>query len=72
VHVSSLAAVGPCINGKPVDENTEPKPVSEYGKSKLLGEKAVQFYIDKVPVTIVRPPAVYGPRDSDFLTFFKW
>lgn len=71
VHVSSLAAVGPCINGKPVDENTEPKPVSEYGRSKLLGEKAVQFYIDKVPVTIVRPPAVYGPRDSDFLTFFK-
>ncbi len=71
VHVSSLAAVGPCKNGKPVDENTLPAPVSEYGKSKLLGEKAVESFKDKLPITIIRPPAVYGPRDSDFLTFFK-
>jgi len=71
VHVSSLAAVGPCRDGKPVDEKTEPAPVSEYGKSKLLGEKAVEFFKDRLPITIIRPPAVYGPRDSDFLTFFK-
>lgn len=71
VHVSSLAAVGPCVNSKPVTESTEPHPVSEYGKSKLLGEKAVEFFKDKLPITIIRPPAVYGPRDSDFLTFFK-
>ncbi|ACI21116.1 NAD-dependent epimerase/dehydratase family protein [Thermodesulfovibrio yellowstonii] len=71
VHVSSLAAVGPCRDGKPVDEKTEPAPISEYGKSKLMGEKAVEFFKDKLPITIIRPPAVYGPRDSDFLTFFK-
>lgn len=71
VHVSSLAAVGPCRDGIPVDEKTEPAPVSEYGKSKLLGEKAVEFFKERLPVTIIRPPAVYGPRDSDFLTFFK-
>ncbi|MCX8033926.1 MAG: NAD(P)-dependent oxidoreductase [Thermodesulfovibrio sp.] len=71
IHLSSLAAVGPCREGKPVDEETEPAPVSEYGKSKLLGEKAVDFFKDKLPITIIRPPAVYGPRDSDFLTFFK-
>ncbi len=71
VHVSSLAAVGPCREGKPVDENTEPAPVSEYGKSKLMGEKSVLFFKDKIPITIIRPPAVYGPRDSDFLSFFK-
>jgi len=71
VHVSSLAATGPCRNGNPVTEETEPAPVSEYGKSKLLGEQAVNFFNDKIPITIVRPPAVYGPRDSDFLTFFK-
>lgn len=71
VHVSSLAAVGPCRNGNPVDEKTSPTPVSEYGKSKLLGEKAVESYKNKVSITIIRPPAVYGPRDSDFLTFFK-
>ncbi|GAB5045935.1 NAD-dependent epimerase/dehydratase family protein [Thermodesulfovibrio sp. TK110] len=71
VHVSSLAATGPCVNSNPVTEDTEPSPVSEYGKSKLLGEKAVKFFKDKIPITIIRPPAVYGPRDRDFLTFFK-
>lgn len=71
VHVSSLAAVGPCRDSKPVDEFTEPAPVSEYGKSKLMGERVVYHLRDKIPITIIRPPAVYGPRDSDFLTFFK-
>ncbi|MGB9711064.1 MAG: NAD-dependent epimerase/dehydratase family protein [Thermodesulfovibrio sp.] len=71
IHVSSLAAVGPCLDGIPVTEDTEPSPVSEYGRSKLLGEQAVKFFKDKIPITIIRPPAVYGPRDSDFLTFFK-
>lgn len=71
VHISSLAAVGPCRNSKPVDELTEPDPVSEYGKSKLMGERVVNYYREKIPITIVRPPAVYGPRDTDFLTFFK-
>ncbi|MDW7998844.1 MAG: NAD(P)-dependent oxidoreductase [Thermodesulfovibrio sp.] len=71
VHVSSLAAVGPCKDGFSVTENTEPSPVSDYGKSKLLGERAVIFFKDKIPITIIRPPAVYGPRDIDFLTFFK-
>lgn len=72
IHVSSLAAVGPCLEGKPVTETTEPHPVSEYGKSKLLGEKTVESFKDRLPITIIRPPAVYGPRDTDFLTFFKF
>lgn len=71
VHISSLAAVGPCVNSNPVTEETKPSPVSEYGKSKLMGEQAVLFFRDKIPVTIIRPPAVYGPKDRDFLTFFK-
>ncbi len=71
IHVSSLAAVGPCNDCAPVDENTAPHPVSEYGKSKLLGEQAVEHFKEKIPITIIRPPAVYGPRDTDFLTFFK-
>ncbi|WP_353684265.1 NAD(P)-dependent oxidoreductase [Thermodesulfovibrio sp. 3907-1M] len=71
IHVSSLAAAGPCVDGTPVTEDTPPSPVSEYGRSKLLGEQVVKFFKDKIPITIIRPPAVYGPRDSDFLTFFK-
>src|SRR3954470_2428325 len=35
VYVSSLAAVGPSPDGKPVHEDAEPRPVTQYGRSKL-------------------------------------
>ena len=71
IYLSSLSATGPGKNGAPVNEDSKPKPVSHYGESKLAGERAVLKHHDKVPVTILRPPAVYGPRDRDFLVFFK-
>jgi nucleoside-diphosphate-sugar epimerase len=71
VYLSSLAAAGPSNNGSPLGEDTEPRPVSSYGRSKLDGEKAVLKYKDTIPVTILRPSAVYGPRDKDFFLFFK-
>lgn len=71
IHLSSLAAVGPSRNGTPLDETVKPTPVSAYGRSKLEGEAAVLRYKELLPVTIIRPPAVYGPRDRDFYLFFK-
>jgi nucleoside-diphosphate-sugar epimerase len=71
VYLSSLAAIGPGEPGRPVDENTPARPVSSYGRSKLEGERAVLAYKGSIPVTILRPPAVYGPRDTDFLVMFK-
>ncbi len=71
IYLSSLSATGPSNNGKPLREDVEPCPVSNYGKSKLEGEKAVLKYRDSIPITILRPSAVYGPRDRDFLIFFK-
>jgi nucleoside-diphosphate-sugar epimerase len=71
VYLSSLAAAGPSAEGKPLTEDAEPKPVSEYGKSKLGGERHVFAQSGKMPFTIIRPPAVYGPRDSQFLIVFK-
>lgn len=71
VYLSSLTATGPSKNGTPVDENIETEPVSSYGKSKLEGERIVLKYKDFLPITIIRPPAVYGPRDRDFYVFFK-
>src|ERR1700744_2947892 len=42
VHVSSLAACGPCVADTPVNEETAPAPISHYGKSKLEGELALR------------------------------
>jgi len=71
VYLSSLSAAGPSTNGTPLQEDSSPSPVSNYGRSKLEGEKAVLKYKDLIPFTILRPPAVYGPRDKDLLIFFK-
>jgi len=71
LYVSSQAAAGPSKEGRPLNENDLPSPVTEYGKSKLLGEKAIWEYKDKIPITIIRPSAIYGPRDKDILLLFK-
>lgn len=69
VHVSSLAAIGPSRDGRPVDEDATPHPVSTYGKSKLEGERiARELAPDAV---IVRPPVVYGPRDTGVFQILK-
>ena len=70
-YLSSLAATGPSHDGAPLDENCEPMPVSVYGRSKYEGERLVYSYRNELPVTIIRPPAVYGPKDKDLLVFFK-
>jgi len=71
VYVSSQAAAGPSLNGAPVTEADAPHPVSIYGESKLAGEMACQAMGNKLPWTIVRPPAVYGPRERDIFTYFQ-
>ncbi len=70
VYVSSIAAVGPSVDGKPVPDDTEPRPVTHYGRSKLAAEQAVLAAKDRVPITVIRPPAIYGPRDREMLAFF--
>jgi nucleoside-diphosphate-sugar epimerase len=63
VHVSSLAAIGPSLDGTPISEDAPPHPIVHYGKSKLAAEQAVrELAADAV---IVRPAVVYGPRDTD-------
>lgn len=69
--VSSQTVTGPSYDGKPVNEETECKPITTYGKSKLEEEKLVLSYKDKVPVTICRAPAVYGERDTEIFIYFK-
>jgi len=71
ILVSSLAAVGPSLDGTPVDENTVYHPITAYGESKMEAEKECLKAADSVPFTITRPPAVYGPRDRDVFEFFN-
>jgi nucleoside-diphosphate-sugar epimerase len=70
VHVSSLAAAGPGTAAQPARESDVPRPVSEYGRSKLAGEQEVAEHCT-TEFVILRPPAVYGPRDGEFLRLFK-
>lgn len=73
VLVSSIAAVGaPKKNGEWMDESTQPHPLTSYGQSKLEGEKVALSFKEKLPLTILRPPAIYGPRDKMILPVFRW
>ena len=72
ILVSSQAAAGPSLDGRPVAEGDTPHPVSDYGRSKLLAEQEVHAYKDRFPVVILRPPCVYGPRDTDIFELFRW
>ena len=69
VLVSSLAAGGPTTPGQPIDESRPPSPVTPYGQSKLAAEVLVKAMARAW--TIVRPPAVYGEWDHEFLKVFR-
>jgi nucleoside-diphosphate-sugar epimerase len=71
VLCSSLAAVGPASRGKPREGHEAPTPRTTYGASKLGGERALAEAGAALDWVVVRPPAVYGPRDRDFLGVFR-
>lgn len=57
LHVSSLAAREPTLSG--------------YCASKRASEAAVMDALGPERVSVLRPPAVYGPGDRETLAFFK-
>ncbi|PIS46955.1 MAG: hypothetical protein COT17_05945 [Elusimicrobia bacterium CG08_land_8_20_14_0_20_51_18] len=70
--ISSLAAGGPTPKDSPSrDEKTEDAPVSYYGKSKLAAEKEL-LKLENGNYVILRPPIVYGPKDSGFSKIAEW
>jgi len=73
VICSSLAAVGPARDGRPVREDDDPHPVSPYGRSKLAAEAVADEYVREhgLDVVVARPTAVYGPRDRDIFAVFR-
>jgi nucleoside-diphosphate-sugar epimerase len=71
IFCSSQAAAGPSQGGVPVTEADEPRPISEYGRSKLAGEMKVRELAGEMEWLILRPPAVIGPRDWQFLPLYR-
>lgn len=72
ILISSFAACGPGdpVTMEPVKADAVPRPVDEYGKSKLEAERYLAER-DPFPWLIIRPTGVYGPREKDYFVFFK-
>jgi nucleoside-diphosphate-sugar epimerase len=71
VLVSSLAAAGPSPAGRLRSEADPLQPVSHYGQSKLSGELAARSFADRVPISVVRPPIVFGEGDPATFEMFR-
>lgn len=71
ILISSLTACGPSLDGKPVTEETEPHPITRYGKSKYEEEKLANTFMSSIPITIIMPHAVYGERDTEIFQYFQ-
>lgn len=69
VFISSQAASRPSLEA--ISEETPPSPVTSYGKSKLMAEKFLEENLSNLPITIIRPSAVYGPHDKEFLPVYQ-
>ena len=70
LYISSIAAQGPAPSRAPEPPETVLHPVSAYGRSKAAGEEELLAYQGRYPITILRPPMIYGPADTGLQAFF--
>lgn len=70
VHLSSQAAIGVGTIDRPARDADPPRPVNPYGRSKMQGERVVREHAS-IPWVILRPCAVYGPGDRQFLPLIR-
>jgi len=71
ILISSVAAAGPRRLERPVRAEDRPEPVSEYGRSKLAGERVARRFAAELPITTIRPGIVFGPGDHEVLRLIK-
>ncbi len=71
VFVSSLAAAGPSKLNQPLVESDPCQPVSKYGLSKLDAESELRELSDKLSISVLRPPIVFGEEDTVTLDLFS-
>ncbi|TDS09726.1 NAD-dependent epimerase/dehydratase family protein [Sphingobacterium paludis] len=71
VFVSSLAAIGPVgYNDEDITDDADYRPVTLYGRSKRAAEEMIKQKFTDKPISIIRPTAVYGPREKDLFILF--
>ncbi len=71
VHVSSVGVAGPPPLGSRLTEDQYPGNLTDYGRSKLEAERLVLAFSRRLHVVVLRPSAIYGPRDGEMLPLFK-
>ncbi len=71
ILISSLAAAGPASADRPRREADPCEPITTYGRSKLAAERLLSEPHLPFRSVILRPPALYGPRDRAFLPLFR-
>ncbi|WP_428897421.1 Nucleoside-diphosphate-sugar epimerase [Parelusimicrobium proximum] len=73
ILVSSQAAAGFSPDkSRPLTETDEPRPVSDYGRTKLGAERALAGLNNGTKTVILRPPIVYGKNDSGVSKIAAW
>jgi nucleoside-diphosphate-sugar epimerase len=73
VYTSTIGVMG-SVRNPPADETGVYNPLSPYDESKCKAEKTALWYCREngVPVTVVRPTVVYGPRNMYLLRLYHW
>src|SRR4030043_1833520 len=65
IYVSSISAAGPSEKGRALTEDDPNRPISDSGRSKLAAEEAVREFGGMLPIAIIRPPNIIGPRQRE-------
>jgi nucleoside-diphosphate-sugar epimerase len=71
VLISSLAAAGPAPIDAPRTEADPCTPLGAYGRSKRAAEQLLEDGAWPLRTVVLRPPALYGPRDHAFLPLLR-
>lgn len=72
VFVSSLAAIGPvAYHDAEIRDDAQYNPVTLYGRSKQAAEEMIKSKFSDKPISVIRPTAVYGPREKDLFILFS-
>ena len=65
IFISSIKVNGEISNGQVFTSDSKPNPKTKYAQAKLIAEEELLALSTKgLPVTIIRPPVVYGPNNK--------